>query len=289
MLLSRLCLAVLLGLAAPAFAQTSDVAPTEAAPTEAEVSIPSLAAALQLDALFAILRDEGMTYSDTLEADMFPGGGGPEWAADVASIYAVTDLRRTFDAVLQAELADDPDMLAEILAFYTSDVGKRVVGLEIEARRAFVDTATEEAARVAADKRFAARDPLVPLLRRFIEAGDLIEMNVAGSMSGSLAFLTGMSDAGVYGEAMPAEDIMSQVWGQEDQIRDDTTSWLYAYLGLAYAPLSEADMQAYIDFMESPAGKRVNSALFTAFDRVFHTVSYDLGGAAARAMLGRDI
>lgn len=292
MLLTRLLLAAGLGLAMPAFAQT-DATPAEVAPTAAEVSVPALAQALQLDALFAIMRDEGIASAQTLQEDMFPGGGS-QWAGKVEAIYDLPTLRNGFEAALQVELADDPESLAQILAFFTSDLGQRVVGLEVEARRAFLDTAAEEAARVAADDRFAARDPRVGLLERFIEAGDLIEMNVAGSLSGNLAFMTGMADAGLsetggQGQTVPSDQLMTDVWAQEDQIRDDTTSWLYAYLGLAYAPLTEAELQEYIDFMESPAGKRLNAALFTAFDVVFRKVSYDLGREAGLAMLGTDI
>ena len=180
-------------------------------------------------------------------------------------------------------------ILAKILAFFNSDLGQRVVDLEIEARRAFLDTEAEEAARVAADDRFAARDPKVELVKRFIEAGDLVEMNVAGALSGNLAFLTGMSETVLYGEAMPTDQLMSDVWAQEEQIRDDSTAWLYAYLGLAYAPLTEAELQSYVDFMESPEGKRLNGALFIAFNDVFRQVSYDLGRAAGLAIQGTDI
>ena len=286
MLLARLFLATCLGLASPVLAQSSDGQTTQA---PAEVSVAALSQALQLEALFDALREEGLGYGETLEADMFPGGGGPQWTAAVAAIYDPATLRALFEASLQAELGADPDAMTGILAFFTTDLGKRVIGLEIEARRAFLDTATEEAARVAAENRLANRDPKARLLERFIAAGDLVEMNVAGALSGNLAFMTGMSETGVYGDAMPAEDLMSNVWAQEQQIRDDTTSWLYAYLGLAYDPLTEAELLTYIDFMESPEGKRLNAALFIAFNDVFRQVSHDLGRAAGLAMIGTDI
>jgi hypothetical protein len=60
-------------------------------------------------------------------------------------------------------------------------------------------------------------------------------MNVAGALSGNLAFMTGMNETGIYGVMLPQDEMMAQVWGQEDQIRSDTESWLHAYLGLAYA------------------------------------------------------
>ncbi|WP_103258887.1 DUF2059 domain-containing protein [Tabrizicola aquatica] len=282
--LRRLALSTLLALAAP----LSLPALAQDAPA-AQADVPALSQALRLDDLFAVLKDEGVAYGKDLEAQMFPGGGGPRWEAEVAAIYDTTRLRDGFDSVLQRELAQDPAVLAEITGFFTSDLGRRVVGLEIDARRAFLDQAQEEAARVAAETRASDRDPKVKLLDRFIAAGDLIEMNVAGGLSGNLAFLTGMAETSADGTMLPQDELMSQVWGQEEQIRADTTSWLHAYLGLAYAPLTEAELAAYADFMETPAGQRLNAALFAAFDEVFRDVSYQLGRAAGRASQGRDI
>jgi Uncharacterized protein conserved in bacteria (DUF2059) len=283
MILSRMALVAVLALVQPVLAETTLKQPV------AEASIAQLAEVMQLDALFAVLRDEGLAYGDSLEASSFPGGGGPDWRAAVSGIYDVPRLRAKFDAALNETLAADPVLLGEIIGFFGSDLGQRIVGLEIDARRAFLDEAAEEAARVAADDAAAARDAKVGLVRRMIEVSDLVEMNVAGTMSGNLAFMTGMAGTGAYGGDMPPDQILSDVWAQEEQVRGDTSTWLYAYLGLAYAPLSEAELESYIAFWESPAGQRLNAALFLAFDQVFREVSHDLGRAAGRAMQGRDI
>jgi Uncharacterized protein conserved in bacteria (DUF2059) len=283
MILSRTALVAVLALAQPVMAETT------LKPPVAEASVSQLAEVMQLDALFSVLRDEGLAYGDSLEASSFPGGGGPDWRAAVAGIYDVPRLRAKFDAALNDTLAAEPDLLDEIVGFFGSDLGQRIVGLEIDARRAFLDEAAEEAARVAADDAAAARDPKVGLVRRMIEVSDLVEMNVAGTMSGNLAFMTGMAETGAYGRDMPQDQILSDVWAQEEQVRGDTSTWLYAYLGLAYAPLSEAELESYITFWESPAGQRLNAALFVAFDQVFREVSQDIGRAAGRAMQGRDI
>jgi hypothetical protein len=255
-------------------------------PVTAQIGV--LDEALRLMDLFAVLREEGLAHGQTLEAEMFPSGGGPGWVTAQERIYGLTALHGRFIAVLEQELAEDPN-LPDILAFFGSELGARVVGLEIDARRAFIDDAIEDAARVAADRRGMGRDPRHDQLERFIVAGNLLEMNVAGALTGNLAFLTGMSDSGVYGGSMPQDQLMADVWGQEAQVRDDTESWLHAYLGLAYQPLSDAELDRYIAFWESAAGQRLNAALFLAFDEVFRKVSYDLGQAAGLAMQGQDI
>ncbi|WP_169052262.1 DUF2059 domain-containing protein [Tabrizicola sp. YIM 78059] len=289
--LHRLALIALLSLSAPGHAQTA-VPQAGEAPAQSEApsrATEALLEALRLDELLAVMREEGLAQAGTLQADMFPSGGGTEWVRALDGIYDVSRLRKGFAAAIEAELGGNPEILSEILAFYATDLGQRVVLLEIEARRAFLDEAAEDAARVAADKRRASRDPRAGQLERFIAAGDLVEMNVAGALSGNLAFMTGMNDSGAYGDGLPRDQLMQDVWGQEDQIRAETRSWLEAYLGLAYQPLDDAELDVYIAFMESPAGRRLNGALFIAFDQVFRRVSYELGRAAGVAMLGTDI
>lgn len=262
-------------IAGPAHAETLE---TETA------ALGDLAGALKLDQLFEVLRAEGLAYGETLEADMAVENGLGFWTGAVSAIYDEETLRARFDAALAAELGDDPAAVAEVLVFLTSDLGQRVVGLDIEARRTFLDIASEEAARVAADDRTVERDPLVKQLRRIIDAGDLLEMNVAAAMSANLAFMTGMSDSGIYGDGMPQEDILADVWAEESNLRDSSNLWLHAFLGLAYAPLSEVEMKAYVDFVESPAGHRLNGALYAAYGAVYRQVNYELGRATGIAL-----
>ncbi|WP_409731926.1 DUF2059 domain-containing protein [Tabrizicola flagellatus] len=283
MFLPRLALVALFAAASPLAAETATTT------QGAEQSVTELVKVMRLEELFEVLREEGLDYGRTLETDMFPSRGGAEWARTVSQIYDLDRLRPEFEAALAQEIGNDPTVLDGIVAFYGSDLGQRILGLEIEARRSFLDTAAEEAARVAADEAAASRDPKVALIRRMIEVADLLEANVAGSMSGNLAFMTGMAETGVYGRKMPQDEILADIWSREEQIRSDTSTWLAAYLGLAYAPLSEDELASYVAFWESPAGQRLNAALFVAFDRVFRPVSHDLGRAAGRAMLGREI
>jgi Uncharacterized protein conserved in bacteria (DUF2059) len=293
--LPRLALVATLGLVTsvfgPAFAQTTDPSIPETSTEMVAVSPETMALteALRLDDLFAVLRDEGLAAGARIEADMFPSGGGSAWASALNRIYVLSALREGFDRELDRELGRDPKILAEIQAFFASDLGARIVGLEIAARRAFLDEAAEDAARVAADKRRTGRDPRVDQIDRFITAGDLLEMNVAGALTGNLAFMSGLNDSGANGPGLPQDELLQSVWDQEAGIREDTSVWMHAYLGLAYEPLTETELDTYIAFWESPAGRRLNAALFVAFDKVFREVSYELGRAAGLAMLGQDI
>lgn len=282
MILTRLLLLALLAAAPPALAE----APAQPA---AEATVEGLGEVMQLDALFDVLRDEGVASGRDLADSMFADGGGPGWDAELARIYAPEALRAQFDAALGRTLGRDPEAMRAILDFYGSELGQRILSLEIEARKAFLDTAAEEAAQVAADDAAAARDPKVALIRRMIESCDLLEMNVAGSLTGSLAFSRGMVEAGGYETPVPDDQLVSDTWAQEEQTRADLSTWLHSYLGLAYSPLTEAELKRYVEFWESPAGQKLNAALFQAFDEVFRPVSRELGRAAGTELQGRDI
>ena len=110
-----------------------------------------------------------------------------------------------------------------------------------------------------------------------------------GAMNANLAFYRGLSESGAFPAEMTEDQMLSDVWAQEPDVRAETTDWLYPFLSLAYQPLSDDQLEAYIAFSETAAGDRLNGALFAAFDKVFTQISYDLGRAAAGQMQGEDI
>jgi hypothetical protein len=152
-----------------------------------------------------------------------------------------------------------------------------------------LDDATKDAAEMAAQQMVADNDPRMDLLQRFAEVNDLLEMNVAGAMSANLAFYKGLAAEGAFGEDLTEEQMLTDVWNQEAQVRTDSEKWLNSFMALAYQPLSDADVEAYIAFSETAAGQRLNTVIFAAFDETFRQVSFDLGRAAARQMQGNDI
>ncbi len=283
--LAPLALGLALGLGAPGQAGAQSPAPNP----PAEAGLPTLAETLAIGEVIAIMREEGIDYGRSLEAEMFPGRGGADWQRIVALIYDETTMRRRFDEAFGQAMAGDEATLAAALAFFGDARGQHFIRLEIDARRALLDDAVEDAAKARVDEMIAARDPRLQLIRRFVEANDLIEANVAGALNANLAFYRGMVEVGAFGEETAEADMLADVWGQEEQIRAETEGWLMPYLTLAYGPASDADLEAYIAFSQSPEGQRLNRALFAAFDAVFGKVSQDLGRAAARQMLGQDI
>jgi hypothetical protein len=277
--LSALCLHGLS--AAPALAEvTGDGAVLPAA---------GLAQVLRLEELFAAVAEEGAQGGRDIDEGLLGRAGGPGWAAAVARIYDPAVLRPAFEAALAEALAVRPGGEEAALAFFGSELGQRILGLEIAARRALLDDPQREAAEVAAERMGEARDPRLRQIRRLVETTDMIELGTTATLSAYLAFQEGMAETAPAGLAPRPEDLPAQVYALEAQIRADTATWVISYMTLAYSPLTEAEVDAYIAFFDSEAGRDVNAALATAFEATLTPVSRDLGRAAGRSLAGRDI
>ena len=276
------------GFGSPAFAETAQPVPVQNTAPAAD-RIGALDQLLGLDGLFEILAEEGSKQGADLEQSMFPGQGGDRWAATVRRIYTLPPIRARFDTVFHRALADNPAMFDAVEGFFGSERGQRIIRLEIEARRAMLDTEVEEAAEVAAERMKEDRDPKLRQIRRLIEAGDMVEQNVASSMTGLLAFNTGLAETAPARLRTPQDVLMEQVRGQERQIRAEIITWLGAYMALAYGPLDEADMDAYAAFLETPEGRHFFAAMVEGFDQALRPVMQDLGHATGVALTGQDI
>jgi hypothetical protein len=290
--LSGICLAAAITIAMPGGRVLAEVtAPQDTAPDMAvkPERIAALITTMRIGEMLDVMRSEGLAYGTSLEDDMFGGNAGAGWSGTVGRIYDVAPMQRQIEDVLLQQFASDPAVLGDIEAFFSSDQGQRIVMLEVEARRAMLDDAAKEAAELGATQMTEDRDPRMDLLKRFAEVNDLIEMNVAGAMSSNLAFYRGMADEGAFDKELTEDQMLADVWAQEPQVRADSEKWLMSFLTLAYEPLADEDLEAYIAFSESASGQRLNAALFAAFDQVFRKISRDLGQAAARQMQGQDI
>ena len=248
----------------------------------------ALSEALRLGDLMEIMREEGRDHGRDIGATLLGREGSRDWNDAVARIYAADRMLALMEDRIEAELADDPEALAVMVDFFASDRGRRVVELEISARRAMLDDEIDTAAREAWDDLREADTARADLLRRFADAGDLIEANVVGGLNSTYAFYRGMLEGGG-GPAMDEADVLADVWAQEPGIRAEIEEWLFGYLTLAYGPLALEDLELYTAFFESPEGRALNAALFLAFHGMFETLSEDLGRAVGLRMQGEDL
>lgn len=251
--------------------------------------VAKLSETMQIAGVMEAMRAEGLEYAKTLEEQMFPGKGGAQWQTVVGLIYDPATMRKRFEAALSAELTAQSEAVARMTGFFGSELGQRILTSELASRAALMDKDTKEAAKVMVEDMTAANDPRMRAYAKFEKTNDLIESNVVGGLNANLAFFRGMAEAGGFAQDMSEDEMLSEVWSQEGDVRAQSGEWLYSYMVLAYQPLSDDDMAAYQTFSESPEGKILNRAAFVAFDRLFTAISHDLGRAAAKQMQGQDI
>ncbi len=236
--------------------------------------------------ILQVMREEGLAYAQTMETDMFPGQGGAAWMAEAERIHdldrALADMRPQLETVL----ADD--RIDPALAFFADPLGQKIIAAELSARAAMLDDDVDAVAEATIEDMRAENDPRLDQLARFIAANDLLESNVVGGLNSNFAFYRGLADGGAFERELPESQMLAEVWAQEPELRADSESWLYSYLGLAYSALTDAELDAYIEISETEAGGVFNRAVFAAFDALFNRTSYELGLAAARFMTAED-
>ncbi|MCL3882570.1 DUF2059 domain-containing protein [Marivita sp. GX14005] len=242
--------------------------------------IDDLLGALGVPQIVEIMRAEGLDYGKTLGDDMLPGGATDRWRQTVDRIYDDARMLETVKRGFAEEFGEaDADPL---IAFFTSDTGEQIVDLELSARQAMRDEEIEEAARGAYRDLVGTDSDLLETLRDFVTVNDLVEANLVGSLNANYKFYLGLVDGG--GIDMSEADILTEVWSSEEDTREDTREWVYAFLLMAYRPLPEGAIEDYTALSETEPGKALNRALFAGFNEMYEDISYALGLAIGRQM-----
>ena len=248
-------------------------------------SIPQL---YLFDDLFAVMSAEGIASSASQEAVPLDPADLPDWRARVERIYDPVKMQAEFVAALEPALAARPDVATDAAEFARSELGARVLRLEITAREALLEDAVDTLSRDALAEARAAEPgsalaARLDLVRARIAANNLVDLNVSLGLNSTYAYYSGMMAAA----AMPGlteQDILPLVWSQEEAIRADVTDWIESYFLMAYHPLTDEELQDYVDYAASPLGDAFNRMMFGAFDEVFVSMSRRVGTSLAEMM-----
>jgi hypothetical protein len=243
--------------------------------------------ALRLTEMVGIMREEGLAYGAEIGSDLFGGAPPANWETTVSDIYDPARLEAQVRQAL-AEATAEMDT-GPIVAFFTTAPGSTFIEMEVSARRALLDEEVEQMAKEQAAVAMVDQTPLFQQVSRFVEVNDLVETNVVAAMNSTYAFYLGLMDGGAFPPDMTESDMLGDVWEQEAMIRANTEEWVYSFLLMAYGPLPPEDLEAYIAFSETDAGRAANRAVFGAFDGMFEDISLALGRAAARYMATEEL
>ena len=105
-----------------------------ALPVWADARMSALVDTMQLPQIMQILRDEGLAQADDLDQEFLSGRGGSGWQVQVDAIYDPQRMVETLRSRLEAELQGEDREAA--IAFFASDLGTVIIGLENAARAA---------------------------------------------------------------------------------------------------------------------------------------------------------
>ncbi|MGJ8629380.1 MAG: DUF2059 domain-containing protein [Sulfitobacter sp.] len=255
----------------------------------ADARMTVLVDVLKLSEAAHILREEGLEHALELDADMLDGRGGAGWQSQVDAVYNTERMVETVRGAL-ADALQSPASSAELeetIEFFASDLGAKIVTLENSARVAILDKDVEEAARARYEALEGTDDTRLALIKGFVESGDMINRNVTSAMNSNYQFLRGLADGNAI--EMGDYEMLADVAADIDEITDDTVSWLYGYLLLAYHPLSDAELQVYLTYSQTKAGQALNRGLFDGFGKAYEDISYALGWAVALNMTAEEL
>lgn len=245
---------------------------------------------MEMEQMMPILRDEALAESEGMAEMLFLDGGTDVWRDQVGAIHDPLRMQEMFvEGMTKAAPSMNGERIEDALDFYETDLGKRIMGLEVSSRIAFLDKAVEQDARDTYAREAGIGSPLAGQIDRLIEAGDLVDPNVVGALNAVIAFSNGFNDGGGYPMPMSEDQILSDAWAQEPQVRQDTVDWMSAYLMLTYSPLSDDEMEEFIDFAQTEQAMALAGLLFAGFDHAFRQTSYELGLAAAGQLGGRKL
>ncbi|WP_299911079.1 hypothetical protein [uncultured Paracoccus sp.] len=246
--------------------------------------------ALRLDEMLVVMQDEALNQGDEMAEMLFEQGSDAGWRKRVSAIHDPRRLSGLLHAALTEALAEEPGELNRTaLDFLEAPLGRQVVELELQARRAIIDQDTEDGAIAAFQQALDIEAPRLTTINRLIEGADLLEPTIAAALNEALAFSRGFGAEGGFTMPMTDAEMLEETWAQEPDIRAMIEEWLPAYLMLAYSPLSDEDLARYVEFATSDAGKGLWSAVNGAYEEVYTAISREMGAAAALHIAGRQL
>lgn len=235
----------------------------------ANPDIDRLVDAMGMPALVRAFSDEGIASAARLDEDFLNGQGGSVWAETVRKLYDPARLEAELRRGLYTAL--DPEVARTALVFFDSDLGARIVALEVQGREAMLDPDVLDMAKAAgADAGASVTD--------FIALRNLTERNAEAAISAQTAFFDGIA------QTITSAFTPPDVEGQRPMIIADTESWLKGYYALVQSALSEDEIETYTAFWQTQVGTAVDDAVFAVFGQSYEGLSYGLGQAVGRLM-----
>lgn len=193
-------------------------------------------------------------------------GMADAWAVSAAEHFQpdamFADMVQHFQATL------DPADRATILSFYQSDLGMRISAIEISAQRPenAVRLKTSGARRLG--DLIEAESPRLAAYEDMMAALSSVETGLALALNLNKAVLNGMIASGDFPFAMTEDQVSAMVESQSGLMQGAIREQLFISFAYTYRDLTDAELEIYIAFLRSEAGRRFYSELVAATDAI---------------------
>lgn len=231
--------------------------------------------------IVTIMREEGISDSRELPKDLMMGQVGASWEHALSSIYDIEMMTQTVESLFLGSLGSKN--LEGILEFVSSAAWQTAMDLELAARHAMLAPEIEQMAYDSYYQALSKNTRLVRDLEALVDSADLVEQNVVGALNGMYQFNLGLVDGGLE-MGYTEDELLAQIWTEEESIRNDVSEWMFAFLMLAYDSIERQMLLEQIRFFQTSEGRRLNAAMFDAFDGMLNDITYQLGFALAGMM-----
>ena len=240
---------------------------------------------LHLDELVDIVSEEGLADAKATADAYLQGITRGNFGVSISQIYDKKSLsskvKQMFSKALPTATANS------LIAFYKSELGVQVSQLEVSARRAISDPSIEKYVIDRALEAEVQGKSRPQLLRSAINKMDWVKQNLAGAYEARFAFLAALSEV----EALRLDQarIFTLMQSDQEALSLEIEEWLLGYMYMAYSPLSDDELAAYMRFQASPEGMALNEVLFDTFSRLNTENAEKLGQFTASALSAQDL
>jgi|GEM_PF-2871165 len=195
-------------------------------------------------------------------------GSGLSVAWDLAASETFPPEKMLSEIVAAIDGTIDAAHIAEATSFLTSDLGRRVTQLEMEAQKPGQSGRVDQEGAALLAALIASDDDRLEAYTRMIEALGAIDAGVASAMNLNYAIYAGMSQSGLLPYHLSEAELLELVASQRDMMRADIQDQMYMTFAFTYRDLSDQDLAQYMAFLTSKSGRAVYSAINLATDDV---------------------
>ncbi len=203
------------------------------------------------------------------------------WEATANKVFDATALHKRLARALEGKFSDAEQ--AALGAFFHSDFGKRMTGLERDT--ALLGPVTQAAA-IKRGEQLVARASVIRATQ-IDQLMELVSAEISAAMVGQSvrALLMGLSVSHQQGQiAVPWQEIDAQVQAMMPGLLSDLGQTQRAMMAYAYRDLTDAELDRYVEFLRTPAAQKFYAVAAYAVGRIVASGMADFGEAFAARM-----